>query len=102
MGSHLSHDRAKELGMMEVPDMATVPWKPACIAQNRSTLRWKVWKVNEKSYQLDIFGMVSVCLPFVGFVRPALKNCMTAQVVREFLEDFGEKTVVSNKRQRLA
>lgn len=27
MGSHLSHDRAKELGMMEVPDMATVPWK---------------------------------------------------------------------------
>lgn len=49
MGSHLSHDRAKELGMMEVPDMATV--------------------------------------------------------VREFLEDFGEKTVVSvvsNKRQRLA
>eukprot|EP00435_Cladocopium_sp_Y103_P037429 s641_g9.t2 len=24
MGSHLSHDRAKELGMLEVPDMATV------------------------------------------------------------------------------
>ena len=25
---------------------------------------------------------------------------MLTQVVREFLEDFGEKTVVSNKRQR--
>lgn len=46
MGSHLSHHRAKELGMLEVPDMVTV--------------------------------------------------------VREFLEDFGEKTVVSNKRQRVA
>ncbi|CAK9005503.1 unnamed protein product [Durusdinium trenchii] len=46
MGSHLSHERAKELGMLEVPNMATV--------------------------------------------------------VREFLEDFGEKTVVSNKRQRVA
>ena len=27
MGSHLSHDRAKELGMVEVPDMVTVPRK---------------------------------------------------------------------------
>ena len=25
MGSHLSHERAKELQMLEVPDMATVP-----------------------------------------------------------------------------
>ena len=49
MGSHLSHDRAKELGMMEVPDMATVPWKVNDIVENRRNLRI-LRKVNEKSY----------------------------------------------------
>lgn len=45
-------------------------------------------------------GVLEICNDFYEHC----KNCM-AQVVREFLEDFGEKTVVSvgsNKRQRLA